>query len=48
MVKQLAKQSSMLKTQLKKILVEHLVKAFSFSILSSLKLNFSTNVFGTT
>ena len=46
-VKQCAKQSPTLKTPLQKISVELWVNFF-FSILSSLKLNFSTTVFGLT
>ena len=47
-VKQLAKQPSTLKTLMQKILVGLWVKNFTFSILSLLKLNFSTTVFGAT
>ena len=47
-VKQLAKQPATLKTLLQKILVELWVKKIAFSILSLLKLNFSTIAFGTT
>ena len=47
-IKQLAKQPSTLKTLMQKILVGYWVKKFTFSILSSLKLNFYTTVFGTT
>ena len=46
-VKQLPKQPPTLKTLLQKNLVEIWVKIFSFSILSLLKLNLSTTVFGT-
>ena len=41
-VEQLAKQPPMLKTLMLKLLVGLQVKSFTFSILSSLKLNFST------
>ena len=47
-VKQLAKQTPTLRTLMQKVLVGPWVKNFTFSILSSLKLNFSTTVFGTT
>ena len=47
-VKQLAKQTSTLKTLMQKNLVGLWVKNFTHSILSLLKLNFSTTVFGTT
>ena len=47
-VKQLAKQPPTLKMLMQKILVGLWVKKFTFSILSSLKLNFSTTFFGTT
>ena len=47
-VKQLAKQSPTFKTLLQTVLVEIWIKNFTFSILSSLKLNFYTTVFGTT
>ena len=47
-VKQLAKQPSALKMLIQNILVRLLVKNFTFSILSLLKLNFSTTFFGTT
>ena len=47
-VKQLAKQPPTLKTLMQKILVGLWVKNFTFSILSLLKLNFLTTVFGTT
>ena len=47
-VKQLTKQPSTLKTLMQKILVGLWVKNFTFSFLSSLTLNFSTIVFGTT
>ena len=43
-----AKQPPTLKTLLQKILVRLWVKEFTFSIFSSLKLNFSTAVFDTT
>ena len=47
-VKQLVKQPPTLKTLMKKTLVALWVKNFTFSILSSLKLNFSETVFGAT
>ena len=47
-VKQLAKQPSTLKMLMQKILVGLWVKNFTFSVLSLLKLNFSTTVFGGT
>ena len=47
-IKQLAKQPSTLKMLMQKILVGLWVKNFTFSILSLLKLNFSTTVFGAT
>ena len=47
-VKQLAKQPLTLKTLMQKIFVGLWVKNFTFSIVSSLKLNFSTTVFGAT
>ena len=47
-VKQLAKQPPTLKTLIQNFLAEHWVNNLTFSILSSLKLNFFTTVFGTT
>ena len=47
-VKQLAKQPPTLKTRIQKNFVELWVNNLTFSILSSLKLNLSTAVFGTT
>ena len=47
-VKQLTKQPLTLKTLMQKIFVGLWVKNFTFSIVSSLKLNFSTTVFGAT
>ena len=47
-IKQLAKQPSTLKMLMQKILVGLWVKNFTFSISSSLKLNFYITVFGTT
>ena len=47
-VKQLAKQPPALKMLMQKKLIELWVKNFTFPILSSLKLNFSTTSFGTT
>ena len=47
-VKQLAMQPSTLKTLMQKVLVGLWVKNFAFWILSLLKLNFSTTVFGAT
>ena len=46
-VKQLAKETPTLRTLMQKNLVEFLVNDLTFSILSSLKLNFSTTVSGT-
>ena len=43
--KQLGKQPPTLKTLMQKVLVGLRVKNFTFSILSSLKLNFSTTFF---
>ena len=47
-VKQIAKQPPPLKTLIQKILLELWINNVTFSILSSLKLNFSTIIFGTT
>ena len=46
-VKQVAKQPPMLKTLMQKLLIGLWVKNSTFSILSSLKLNFSTTFFDT-
>ena len=47
-VKELAKQPPTLKRLMQKIMVGLWVKNLTFSILSSMKLNFSTTLFGTT